>query len=347
MAAASGSILTQANSVLTTGGRFGGACVRAGGGATSSSALLITLPTPIAQGSTVFIGASVKFTDVDTADITFMRFLGSSGTDVGRLRVRLTLGAGGRIYATDASSTTNSVGDSPLGTSFRLNQWYRLEVKYKVATTSTDGAITVHLDGVEIINATGINTKSGTQTLAQIALSGLSPSSSTVLIDDLIVWNDLGTANNTWLGDVRIDELLPSSNGTAQDWTPNTGNAWDAVNDTPVAPDDDTTFIVSTTPGQRSRFATTSVATTPAAPASINAMRVCSRAKKSDALNTKTYKNYVHSGATDADATTAVDPGNTAYKVVLGDVRENDPDTSAAWTVSGVNAAEVGVVEVV
>lgn len=348
MAAASGGILTQGNSISTAGGRFGGACVLAGGGATSGSALLITPTTPIAQGSVVFIGASVKFTSQITTDITLMRFLGSSGGEFGRLRYRLTAGAGGLLYATDANSTTASVGDAPfVAGTFRLNQWYRLEVRFKVGTTATDGEIAVHLDGVEIINVTGRNTRVSTQTLASIALSGLSTSNSTVLIDDLVVWNDQGTLNNTWLGDIRIEECLPTSNGTAQDWTPNTGSAWDAVNDTPVTPDDDTTYIASTTPGQRSRFATAAVGSTPAAAASIPAVRVHARAKNSDATNAKTFKTYVHSGATDADAATAVNPGSTAYKIVLGDVREVDPDTAAAWTVSGANAAEIGVVEVV
>jgi hypothetical protein len=347
MAAASGGILTQGNSINTTGGRFGGACISAGGGATSSSALLITPTTPIAQGSVVFIGASIKLTAQDTADITLMRFLGSTGSDFGRLRYRLSAGAGGLLYATDASSTTASVADAPIAGRLRLNQWYRLEIRFKVGTTSTDGEIAVHLDGVEIINVTGRNTRNGTQTLASISLSGVSSSSNTVLIDDLVVWNDQGTLNNTWLGDIRIDECLPTSNGTAQDWTPNTGSAWDAVNDTPITPDDDTTYIASTTPGQRSRFATAAVGSTPAAAASIPAVRVHARAKNSDATNAKTFKTYVHSGATDADATTAVNPGSTAYKIVLGDVREVDPDTAAAWTVSGANAAEAGVVEVV
>lgn len=349
MSAASGSILSQATAISIAGGRFGGPCVAVGGGATTTNGLLITPKTPIAQGGVIFLGASMRFTAQDTSDITFLRALGTSNGEFCRLRYRLTGGVSGRIYATNANSTTASVGDAPLGPggTFRLGQWYRLEVRIKVGTTATDGEIAVHLDGVEIINVTGQNTRVGTESLKTINLSGVSPTANTAYIDDLIVWDDQGSVNNTWLGDVRIDECLPSSNGAAQDWTPNTGAAWDAVNDPPFTADDDTTYILSNTPSQRSRFATAALVTTPAAPSAVLAMRAHARAKNSDATTSKTFKTYVHSGATDADASVAVDPGNTAYKVVLGDVRENDPNTSAAWTVSGVNAAEVGVVEVV
>ena len=346
MSAASGGILSQGNSISTTGGRFGGACLVAGGGATSTNALLVTLATPIAQGGTLFFGASVMFTLDTTTDITVARFMGSGGTEFARLRYRLTNGVGGRIYVTDANSSTVSVADAPLGYVPRLNQWYRLEVRIKVGTTATNGEIAVHLDGIEIINVTGVNTQATAQTLASFTLSGLTSISNTAFIDDLVVWDNLGTINNTWLGDLRIADCLPTANGTAQDWTPNTGAAWDAVNDLPITADDDTTYIASTTPAQRSRFATSAVPSTPAAAASIPAVRVHARAKDSDALNAKTFKTYIHSGATDADASTAVDPGSSAYKIILGNVRELDPDTAAAWTVSGANAAEIGVVEV-
>lgn len=346
MAAAAGTILSQGGSISPTGGRFGGACVTGSDGATGSTALMATLSPAKAQGSTVFIGASLKFTSVNvvSGDFTIARFLGSGGSDLGRLRCYLSA-ATTRLYVTSATSNTVSAGDAPIGSAgmIHLNQWHRLEIKFTVGTTSTDGAIVVHLDGVEIINVTGINTRVSTQTLSKITLGSLVSSANSVFIDDIIIWDDQGTLNNSWLGDVRIDELLPTSNGAAQDWTPNTGNAWDAVNDTPASADDDTTYIASTTPAQRSRFATNSAV---AAAATINAVRVCSRAKKSDATNAKTFKNYIHSGATDGDAATAVDPGNTAYKVVLGDVREVDPNTAAAWTVANANAAEIGVVEV-
>ena len=46
----------------------------------------------------------------------------------------------------------------------------------------------------------------------------------TLDIDDLYICDGTGSApHNTFLGDCRVDTLLPTADGTAQQWTPSTG----------------------------------------------------------------------------------------------------------------------------
>jgi hypothetical protein len=198
------------------------------------------------------------------------------------------------------------------------------------------------MDGITVLSQTGIDTLNGSETLASIALFGCLPGTGnfdTIRYDDITINDNTGSVNNDYLGDIRIEELVPSANGNYTDWSVNTGNAWDALNDTITNPDDDTTYIFSNTVAQRSTFAMTDLAATPAA---IQAVRIRGRGEKTDA-GTRSVQTTVRSSTTDSDDATGKDPG-TSYNWFFGDIHEVDPATSVAWTASGVNAMEAGVV---
>lgn len=308
-----------------TGGRFGGSYISlySGGDFITNYAAN--------QGSVVFFGLSFRGIDYYPGDRTLVTFMSSASNVLGRVYVNLA----GQIAIANASSTV--VARSAMGV-FPVFGWFRLEIKFIPGTTSSNGEITVRVNGKEVVSATGINTRNSTSTLAGIYVSGISSSSSNAYVDDIVVWDDQGSHHSTWLGDLRIDTLVATANGTDQDWTPNSGDAWAAVDDSPSNADDDTTYISSNTIGQKSNFTIEPVASVSSA---IMAVQVRARSKKSDAGST-TMKTYLVSGETEVVDANAVNP-STAYLPVRGDLLETNPDTDTVWDDASVAALEVGV----
>jgi hypothetical protein len=82
--------------------------------------------------------------------------------------------------------------------------------------------------------------------------------------------------------------------------------------------------------------------TLPAGAQNISALDNVLRARKDDA-GTRSIATQIHSGAT--DSTGATIPLSTSYQYV-DTIDETDPNTSAAWTVSNLNAATLGYKEI-
>lgn len=316
-------------SFTTNGGRFGGACAYA-----FNANAFMTLSAPTPQDGVCFFGASVCFNAVSAA--YFLVFQGSGGSWLGKIGVS---NAGHlTVYGQTAASTTGTVvarTDKPV---LAVGRWYRLEIKFVPGSTDANGAIAIHLNGEEVLNVTGIDTHNGSETLEMISGYGLYNSQDTWRIDDIMVWDASGDQNNDWLGDLRIDELLPTANGEDQDWTPNTGSAYAAVDDALVSADDDTTYISSSTVGSNASFAMGNLAN---ASQKIMAVKTRARMKNTDA-GARTIKTYMRSGIADAADAADQTPG-TVYAVLHGDIHELNPEGDVAWTDSAVNAIEAGV----
>jgi hypothetical protein len=114
------------------------------------------------------------------------------------------------------------------------------------------------------------------------------------------------------------------------------GNAakYSAVDD-PVSNDADLSYISSSTPGDRQTFDFPDLGTT----GTVKAVQITAVARKDDA-GTRTLAPVVRRGTTNYDGTGT--PLSASY-VAVGNVYEQDPSTSAAWLVSGIDAGEFGI----
>lgn len=131
-----------------------------------------------------------------------------------------------------------------------------------------------------------------------------------------------------WLGDSRIDALNLTGNSTPQDWTPDTGNAWERLNQ-------DAGYISSSTVNAVSLFNASDISHNPT---TIHGIQLNGHAYKSDA-GYREAALALKSGATTSVGT----PLALSTDALL--IREPyivDPNTSVAFTKSGVNALEVG-----
>jgi hypothetical protein len=150
--------------------------------------------------------------------------------------------------------------------------------------------------------------------------------------------DDTGSVLNDLIGDVRIETIYPDGDGTTTDFTPTgagTTNA-DRVDDGDTGPDDDTTYVESSTVGHIDLYTMENLST--AAISTVHAVQAVNFSKKDDA-GTRTVRNLVRTGTTTDNGPSG--GLNEAYNYFTN-ILEEDPDTATTWTESGVNGVEVG-----
>lgn len=298
-------------------GRFSGSSAIRGSG----NALSATYTLSSAITGTTICGVAF-FTDSGTSAIInlknsatshiYVQWTGSTG------RFQLFRGDG-TLLAT--STSTYSTGGA----------WRYVEISATVADSG--GTVTVNIDSVTQMTYTG-DTRNGAT--AQVdAITMISTTGQGV--DDFYLCDGTGSAPyNSFLGDVRVQQLVPNAAGTYSQLTP-TGSAtnWQNVDEVPSSATD---YNGSATIGQRDTYNMTNLATTSG---QAYAVRVIAFAHKSDAGAAGFKLIQRLSGGTER-LDTAASLSSTANTPIDGSLQVVDP-SNAAWTISSVNAAEFGV----
>jgi len=215
------------------------------------------------------------------------------------------------------------------------NVFYYIEVRVLLSTTV--GTVDILVNGVSWLALTGQNTQAGpsntanTIRIGNIAANG---SMGQTDFDDVYVCDGSGSApHNTFLGDCRVDTLLPNAEGSTQQWTPSTGTShYTLVDD--AAPNT-TDYVSSITPTQRELFGIQDLT---AMTGTIYGVQACLATMKG-AEGSRVLRNVVRSGSSDALGSNVSLGTGQLYQLSL---HTTDPATSAAWTESGVNSAQVG-----
>ena len=273
------------------------------------------------HGLTTVEVAIAKLTDsgaTDTADLTF------SGAD-GLLRAR----QGG-------TSTGTLLGAS--STAMTQDAWHLVEWRHQM-TSLTVGVTEVWLDGTRVINFSGDNTAGSQVNVVSLSIGQMNVVGLTNIysaFDDLVINDTNGTVNNARPGDGRIVLLTPSGAGSNTNQTrggTDTGANYSQCNELPPSL---TQYVYSATAATRDTYAMSDL---PSGVGSINAAEVLVLAQNSDTGAGSLGLTVVSGGTTNEG--TAQSLGSTAG--YIRQLYETDPNTSAAWTVSGVNAMEAGV----
>lgn len=317
--------------------RAGGAyCLRMGpptsGTTLNATTKAYTLP---ASKTDVWFRVGVYIHPVPSGELVIAQVQDSAGTVVncltwdsttGALRVRQGASTGSTLLAT--------------GTGFAADSWHLVELREQF-TSTTVGVTEVWVDGVQIINFSGDNTATTALANAQFLLLGIFAAQSAaagmyIAFDDLAVNDTSGTRNNARVGDGRVMLLVPNGAGSstvlARGGT-DTGANYSQVNELPPSL---VQYVGSSTVGDRDLYA---MADLGVAVTSINCVEAIVLAQNSDA-SAGSIGPTIKSGATINEAT-AISLGTTAGYV--SSRWETDPNTSAAWTASAVNAVEAGV----
>jgi hypothetical protein len=214
--------------------------------------------------------------------------------------------------------------------------YHWIEIQYVLNTAAT-GSIKVLVDGVSDISHTSVATViSGSTPTGGIGIGdGTSAGASACAnwYDDVIIWDNTGAAFNTFpIGQQRITTLVPNAAGDLTQFTPSAGANFAVAAQAYNA----AATLTSATVGQTDLYNTTGLGGF--SPASINAL-VMNCYASNPAGGTFTEIPKVKSLGTVASnaAIVLAAAAMTKQSVFYGD------SSSAAWTPTSINAAQIGM----
>ncbi len=240
-------------------------------------------------------------------------------TATGQLAIYRGTSAGTQLAATAASYLVAGV-------------WHYIELKATI--NNTTGTYEVRVDGNSspILSGSGANTRQSSNNYAN-AITYLGGVGGSNKFDDIYVINTSGAVNNDFLGDIRIEGRVPTGAGNYAQFTPSTGSNWQNVDDIP--PNDDTDYNSSATLNNKDSFTHASLSSLSG---TIRWVSHFIDGRKDDAGARKVAPLFRISAT---DYVGSDDTLSTSYQY-FRQVYETSPATSTAWTVSEVNASEVG-----
>lgn len=283
------------------------------------------LSKPIAASAQIIIGAAVKVDSIASARILFAGWGDSGATQHATLQVSTT----GQLQAMRGNSTVVASSAAGLIVAGAANY---IEMRGTIADAG--GVIEVKLNGVQVINFSGDTKNAGTATNFDMVTLGSTTTDPNVSYDDLYISNALGSApQNTFLGEVVVQTLVPNGAGASTGLTPvGSPNNWENVDEIPYSTAD---YNASNVPGTRDTYSMSNLAGSTGTIFGVQNNIIASKT----GVGAASLKPVVRSGGTDYyDATL----GLGASPVLSSVIRETDPATSAAWTATNVNAVEVG-----
>lgn len=245
----------------------------------------------------------------------------------GTIRARQGAGVIGTLLGTSSATMT-------------ADAWHLIELRCQISST-TSGVTEVWLDGARVINFAGDNTAGATAANVQALLLGQGSGSPTTVAgfymayDDIALNDTAGSINNGQIFDGKVLLLKPNGAGSTTGQTrggTDTGANYSQVNELPPSL---TQYVFSATAATRDTYALEDV---PAGSWAVNCCEVLAYGQNSDA-SAGSLGLTVKSGATTNEGTAQSLVTTAQY---LRQLYETDPNTSAAWTVSAVNALEAG-----
>jgi hypothetical protein len=318
------------------------ATINASGGRNGNASLQVLLSN--AQGqrgvsktvtphSTGTIGVAMNPSAVNgAADVYFLQIL-----DTGSPQLGVRLLADGRIgIYRGALGSSAQLGATTYAVAGSSYHYY--ELKYTIDVSV--GALELRIDGDPKLTLTGQNTSAtGNATANGFFLGVQNPSvganrTITLQYSDLVVMDDQGSLNNTFVGDVRVQALFPTSNGTTNDWTPSTGSNYENVDD--ATPNDDTDYNSTSNPGDIDLFAYGALTPTAGAVLGIQPV-MCAR---KDDGGTRVIAPVLRPTSTNYVGTSQSITTSYAFYT---EVIETNGDTSSPFTIAELNAMEAGV----
>ncbi len=304
-------------------GVLGGGCMQVAS-AISANAIKKAIRPSAAGVTHDRIAFNFKFSTTPASNVTFFQW-SQSGTQCGRLDVLTTTG---QIRV--ATSASVSIGTT--ASNYCDNAWHYAELDYSISGTTASA--TLRIDGSSVVSGSQTGSNGGNandQVIFFPVGAGV-----TFSIDDVICWDDQGSAfNSAPLGIRYIETLRPSAAGDQTEFD-HTGGAsnYQSVNET--SSDTNATYVSSSTSGRFDLYQFGDLGGTPASITAVVANHF-SRAVTSDLPNVRAKAKNTNTvnGAT-------VSVNSRDYKTYQ-QVFETDPATSSAWATSGVNSAQFGM----
>jgi hypothetical protein len=321
---------TNVHSVHTIGayGRFSTNGLRSSGSNVTPTALSRS----ITGTDVVFAGFALKYTNV--AD--------SSGESILSFNEDTTIHVDLRIKPNGTLSFTRNGTAIGTGTyAVSTGVYNYIEAKVVIAD-SPNGSVQLRVNGTTVISDSSLDTKNGgTGNINRVLLgfnTNLTVGTNTVDFDDYYISDDAGSAPyNTFLGDCRVEVLLPTGAGTTTDWSrggSDSGSNYGQVDETST--NSDTDYITTDVANEIDTYAMGNLATTGGTIYGVQTVLV---ARKDDA-GSRSIAPVLRPASTDRVGTTVSLGDNYSVNTEMFSL---NPEDSAAWEIADVNGTEFGV----
>lgn len=291
------------------------------------------LPSDI-TGTEVVIGFRYKTSSLFTSGISDIMILWHE-SPAGTPQIRLRLDSTSNTAAVFRGNTQLSISSGGVWTE---DTWHYFELKILIAG-GTGGSYNLRIDDTSVTSGSGVNTlQSASLPVQFIQWNGYDAASDDTpakeaQIDDIYVIDTTGGINDDFLGsDTTVVFKAPTSDGTTNDFTPQTGvDNYAMVDENPAAAAD---YNDGATNGDIDEYGFDAVDQ-----AGIYGVKVESHVQVDTEGRQRAFRHRCRSGAT---------VGNGSDKAVADDVNEFeifevDPNTSSLWVKADLNSAEFGV----
>jgi len=263
-----------------------------------------------------------------------MKFLDTNNTTY-HLNLRMSTKGQLQLYRWNTLLTTFT------DVTFGNDQWYHIAMKCVI--NDTTGSWQVKIDDVTVGSASGTDTRDGTGNngiIGSLEVNGIQNGSASnddaSMYDSIVCWNDNGGDLVDFPGKTHVRTKHPDVDGDDEQWALSSGvDSYALVNET-YPWDDDSDYLEDSTTSNRTLLNYEAVETRTA----YHGIQVNSVVRETDGtdfthINTLKQNSVLYPQSGQAIA------GQTYEN--LYDVLDQDPNTSLAWTESGLNALQVGV----
>lgn len=229
---------------------------------------------------------------------------------------RAELNSSGNIQIISGASTVLATSSLALST----ETLYHIEMRLDFGDSST---IEVRVNGATFVTVSGIDTNN-------TAVTGVGFLGHRVigthgqLVDNVYIWNDTGSVNNTWLGERNVFTLFPSSDTSTADWSLSTGSDGATLLDN-VPPLPSTQYIESSSATDRSEF---NLGDLPTLDITITAIQPTILGLKTAASTIEVEYGVITNSVDVPSASTPLTQDQSLY---FDTVLEINPDTAAPW----------------
>ena len=270
-----------------------------------------------ASATTVYLGIAFRTNGSNNAENDQFDLL-ASGSRVFRVRLQ---SDSAHLDLCNGAGTVIATSNALAG-----GVWYYFE--FKVVINGASSTVEMKRNGTVEIATTTCNLGSTAVNQFSFGSDGANSVGNSSGFDD--VW----VTDSAYLGDCRVEALLPTGAGATTAWTPSAGSNYQNVDD--ATPNGDTDYNKSKTAGQTDTYAMSDLATTGG---TVYGVQYHEYVRK-DSAGSRTVAPVARIGGADYAGTTRSALDSYTY---IDEIRETSPATSAAWTISEVNAMEFGL----
>lgn len=258
--------------------------------------------------------------------------------DAGTIQCTLTVNNSGQLQFWRGQDST-AIGSITPANTITAGAWYGIALQ--VTINNTTGADQVYINGssTPVLNDTNLNNRASANNYANQVGVGcfFNFSQQATEFDDFYCFDTTGGTLNSLPGtDTRILTKMPNAAGFYTNWTPN--GLGSNYQNAAVIPPSASDYNANNTATTKDSY------TTESAGLQVAPYFVVTRASlERDDAATHTPSIFMRSGSTDSSG--VVTPALTSSYLFYDAVFATDPSTGIAWTGSGADAAQVGIIE--